>query len=378
MPVATIIWLMAYCLIVAAVSFGGGWLPSLIKLTHTRVQLMMSLVAGLMLGVGLWHLLPHGIGELQEVHPHSSVDEGVLWLSIGLIGMFFLIRAFHFHHHGPVEPDEGDEKGMHDKECQHDHGPDDHAHHAHGPACDHKHSHDHDDHGHDDSLVPKHPLAWVGLFFGLAVHTLIDGIALGASVAAEGRGEAAGFAPGLAVFLAIALHKPLDALSITSLMAAGGWSPQTRMYVNAGFALVCPLGTLLFFFGADSLGNMQHLCIGYALCFSAGVFLCISLGDLLPELHFHSHDQIPLSLMLLLGLALAYGIRYLEPGHLHNHGPPAIQGHDHPHEPGAVNREHRRPEVSAFLPSLMLGARCHMAGDASSQNLFPRLPSLRG
>jgi len=49
---------------------------------------------------------------------------------------------------------------------------------------------------------------------------------------------------------------------------------------------------------------------------SAGVFLCISLGDLLPELHFHSHDRFRLSLMLLLGVAIAVAIEFL-PGHQH-------------------------------------------------------------
>lgn len=334
MPLSTIVWLVLYCVIVAAVSFGGGWLPTLIKLTHTRVQLMMSLVAGLMLGVGLWHLLPHGIAELQAAKVAAPVDQAVAWLSFGLIGMFFLIRAFHFHHHGPVEADgeeadgeeaAGDKEGHHERgpACQHDHGPEPHGHehHEHG----HDHAHDHG-HSHDESLVPEHPLAWVGLFVGLAVHTLIDGLALGASVAAEGRVEGGSWLPvGLATFAAIALHKPLDALSITSLMAAGGWSQQARLYVNAGFALLCPLGTILFFFGAGRLGPLEQVCIGAALCFSAGVFLCISLGDLLPELHFHSHDQIPLSLALLAGLILAWAIGFVEPQHAHHPQPPGVQ-----------------------------------------------------
>ena len=51
--------------------------------------------------------------------------------------------------------------------------------------------------------------------------------------------------------------------------------------------------------------------------FSAGVFVCISLGDLLPELEFHSHDRVKLSAMLLIGVALAYGIGLLEPKHAH-------------------------------------------------------------
>ena len=61
--------------------------------------------------------------------------------------------------------------------------------------------------------------------------------------------------------------------------------------------------------------------LGCALGFSAGVFLCISLGDLLPELQFHRHDRGKLSIALLLGVVLAYGIGYLEPKHLHGKQP---------------------------------------------------------
>jgi zinc and cadmium transporter len=58
---------------------------------------------------------------------------------------------------------------------------------------------------------------------------------------------------------------------------------------------------------------MQTALVGCALAFSAGVFVCISLSDLLPELEFHSHDRLKLSLALLFGVAAAYGIGYLEP-----------------------------------------------------------------
>jgi zinc and cadmium transporter len=41
-----------------------------------------------------------------------------------------------------------------------------------------------------------------------------------------------------------------------------------------------------------------------ALAFSAGTFLCIALSDLLPELQFHSHDRLKLSVALLAGVVL--------------------------------------------------------------------------
>ena len=40
-----------YCVVIAAGSLLGGALPSWIQLTHTRRQLIISFVAGLMLGV---------------------------------------------------------------------------------------------------------------------------------------------------------------------------------------------------------------------------------------------------------------------------------------------------------------------------------------
>ncbi len=56
---------------------------------------------------------------------------------------------------------------------------------------------------------------------------------------------------------------------------------------------------------------------GSALAFSAGVFLCISLSDLLPEIEFHSHNRIGLTVALVAGVGLSYLISLLEAGHVH-------------------------------------------------------------
>ena len=50
-----------------------------------------------------------------------------------------------------------------------------------------------------------------------------------------------------------------------------------------------------------------------ALAFSAGTFLCIALSDLLPELQFHSHDRLQLSVALLAGFALMAVTAIAEP-----------------------------------------------------------------
>jgi zinc and cadmium transporter len=67
----------------------------------------------------------------------------------------------------------------------------------------------------------------------------------------------------------------------------------------------------------DLVGDWRELVIGCALAFSAGVFLCISLSDLLPEVHFHSHDKGKLTLSFLLGIGLAFALGYVEPDLTH-------------------------------------------------------------
>jgi len=301
--------LTIYCSLIVVSSLAGGALPGLVKLTHRRMQLMMSFVGGLMLGVAVLHLLPHSLAE------QGSIDRLAGWTLFGLLTMFLLIRVFHVHAH--EHGDAGDALDGH----RHDH---DHE----GP-CEHTHPHNHSHAGHSHAAQPQqsakagHAFSWLGLAFGLSLHTLIDGLALGAAVAAEAH-EEHGFALfGLGTFLAVALHKPLDALSITSLMAAGGWKRRDIRLANAVFAVMCPLGAIAFVFGLANLFAEQHVVIGCALAFAAGVFLCISLADLLPEVAFHTHDRLRLTAALFAGIALAWGIGFLEPEHTHHHD------HDH-------------------------------------------------
>ncbi|MDF1745446.1 MAG: ZIP family metal transporter [Gimesia sp.] len=294
-----------YCTVIVFSSLLGGWLPSMIRLTHTRMETLISFVGGLMLGIGVFHLLPHAVAEM------GSIDRAVWWMMAGILVLFFLLRTFHFHQHGTVELDDDEKDQAHDHDCDH--------HHAHAPVHSHAHS---------------HKLSWVGIALGLALHTLIDGLALGASIIAEQHHEVFLSLFGLGTFLAITLHKPLDAVSITSLMAAGGWSAGWRNAVNIGFAMMCPLGAILFFLGVQQFSGNQHVIIGCALAFSAGVFICISLGDLLPEMEFHSHNRFRLSFVLLLGIALAYGIGFIEPGHVHDHG-------THAHDSSKTKAEHK-------------------------------------
>lgn len=273
--------LIAYCLAIAGFSLVGGLLPNWVRMTHTRTQLVMSLVSGLMLGVAFYHLLPHSIAMAGG---EGAVDSAVWWLMVGLITMLLLLRMFHFH--------------------QHDFSSEEHQHHDHPPLHEHQHA--------------AHRLSWVGIALGLALHTLIDGVALGAVMLGERASGAGAAMAGFGVFLAILLHKPLDAMSITTIMEAGGWNRAARKLTNLLFALMCPLGALLFYFGVDLVASSRDVVVAASLAFSAGAFICIALSDLLPEVHFHSHDRGKLTLAFLLGIVIAYGIGLVEPAGVHH------------------------------------------------------------
>jgi len=252
------------------------------------MQLMVSFVGGLMLGTGLFHMIPHAMAQVK------SIDRVMWWVMMGLLATFFLIRLFHFHqHHVAEEPashTDHPEPHYHDADRHHDHAENDHA-----------HSH----------------YSWLGVFIGLSVHSFIDGLALGASMKADWLHGAHWGLFGLGTFLAIALHIPLDAVTITSIMTKRGWSSFSTSMINGVFAAMCPLGVILFFLGLTQSTLSENLIVGCALAFSAGVFICIALSDLLPEIEFHSHDRLQLSLALVLGISVAYGICFLEAGHAH-------------------------------------------------------------
>ena len=145
--------LAGYSAAIVAASLLGGWLPTLVRMTHTRTQVAMSFVAGLMLGVALYPLLPHAIAQIGGP---GAIDTAVWWVMAGLILMLLLLRSFHFHQH--------DFSAEEDDHHHHDHHDPDHVHAKSSEAL---------------------SISWLGMAVGLSLHTLVDGIALGASIQAE-------------------------------------------------------------------------------------------------------------------------------------------------------------------------------------------------
>lgn len=257
----------------------GSGLPRLFSMTHTRTQMILSLVSGLMLGVALLHLVPHSYSAA------GAIDTVMVWTLAGLVFMLLLLRWFHFHQHDFGEAVEA---------CALEAGDG------------HNHSH-----AHDHAHPPEQAMGALGLFVGLCVHTIVDGVALGAVLVSAPMNAGAA---GVGVFLAILLHKPLDALSIETVMASRGWASSARWIAGLSFALLCPAVAFIFVAGAAPFLSLE-VWLPATLAFAAGAFICIALGDLLPEVQFHSHDRVRLTLLFLLGIAIAVSLGWFEGGH---------------------------------------------------------------
>ena len=212
-----------YAAIIFLAALAGGWVPLVVRLTHTRMQVALSFVAGVILGIGLLHLVPHGYMQLH------NIDQTVRWALGGFLVMFFLQWFLQFHHHDA--PANGD--------------------HSHELAHSHAHRHEHTPHD------PPHPplkgrVSWVAAFVGLALHGLLDGVAVAAAIQAESGSAHAEALAGIGTFLAVVLHKPFDSLMIGTLMAARGSSRRWRHITNLLYACVTPLGIAAFFLGVHS------------------------------------------------------------------------------------------------------------------------------
>jgi zinc and cadmium transporter len=223
----------------------------------------------------------------------EAVRATMFSLLAGMLAMFFIERFFSYHHHDVPN-------GQKPKNTPF---PAEHGSHHQASTIQ-----------HPASSIQHHHLSWSGAALGLALHSMLNGVALAAAVQ---HGSDGSWLAGFGTFLVIVLHKPFDAMTIGMLMARGGWSLPWRHTINTLFSLAIPVGALLFYFGlmtepAGAAAATQQWYVACALAFSAGTFLCISLSDLLPELHFHRHDRVKLSLALLLGLAVAHAAARME------------------------------------------------------------------
>lgn len=131
------------------------------------------------------------------------------------------------------------------------------------------------------------------VFFGLALHNLPEGLAIGAGMEAS---------PTLGVYvaIAIALHNIPEGIAVAGILRAGGLSAARVLLLTLVIGLMTPLGAglgLVFF-------RISPLFVAGGMAFAAGAMVYIASDELIPQSNkLNSHVSIG---GLIVGLLLVF------------------------------------------------------------------------
>lgn len=114
-------------------------------------------------------------------------------------------------------------------------------------------------------------ISWLGLL----LHSLIDGVVIGA-------GFEVSQSLGILSTLAVLLHELPEGISTMSVMLYGGHTIKEAVKQSSWVALATPLGAVGTYF---LLRNIDSSFLGILLAIAAGSFLYVAASDLIPEIH---------------------------------------------------------------------------------------------
>ena len=119
----------------------------------------------------------------------------------------------------------------------------------------------------------------IAAYVGIGFHSILDGIAIGAGTMMNLSSI---------IILAVTIHKFPAALALSSLLVKGKEYTKKKILVSMFiFALATPVGALVSVFVFQGVDDYV---VATALGISAGTFLFISIGDLLPTV-YEEHEK---------------------------------------------------------------------------------------
>ncbi len=188
--------------------------------TTTHIGVVIALGAGVRIGAAFFDLAPESARAL------GSLDAAMLWAGIGFLAFYILERLTLLH-------------------VGHEHG----------------------------QVLDRHEHVGILGAGGMSVHSLLDGVAIGAAFHA-------GTELGLIVAIVVVLHDFSDGIGTVSILIANNASRRTAfrwLVVDA----VAPMVGALVAFGIDVEGPA----LGALLGIFVGFFLYVGGAELLPEAH---------------------------------------------------------------------------------------------
>ena len=219
------------------ISLLGGFLPLMRAWSQRALALLLSFSAGVLLGAVFFHMLPE-TGRVLNDAIGLPILAGFL--------LIFVMERFVFVH-----------------------------------AC--------EEYGCD-----IHQMG-IPAFLGISLHSLLDGVALGAGLILPQLGPV--------VLLAVIIHKMPDSMSISSILLAAGWNRRKIGMLNLLFSLTTPIGAIVAYLFFRSLSPEN---VAIAIGISAGTFLAIATADILPQVH-RIEQRNPMTLVFLaIGLTVSW------------------------------------------------------------------------
>ncbi len=231
--------LIIYSVFIIILAWVGGLIPLYFKENKHLIHLFISFGAGVLLGASFLHMIPDAAGILG-----SRLGLPVL---VGFLTLYILEKFVMTH------------------PCPHEH-------------C-------------------EYHTVGTSAFFGLSLHSLITGLALGSGIVVPRLG--------IVIFLAVVLHKLPASLSLVSILVKEHYSIQRILMYLTFFSVMVPIGAFITYYLVEHTSRMV---IGYLIAFSAGTFLHVAADDLLPEVHQRSGDRTTGLFIFFLGLLVIWSV----------------------------------------------------------------------
>lgn len=221
----------------------AGAIPLFLKWKSHHFDVFLSFGAGVLLSAAFVHMFPHAVESLGE---HAGA-----YVLIGFL-VILIVEKFTMAH-----------------------------------AC-------------GEEACPNHKIG-VSALFGLSVHSVLAGLAVGASLKFAENNSVA-----LITLAAIIVHKIPETLALVALLVASSWTKKQTICALVFFSLMTPVGILINFLPLTSVTMLNGNVSAILLAASTGTFLYIASSDLLPHLHRkEAHQFLDLAAFLLGILLLA-------------------------------------------------------------------------
>ncbi|KIK01874.1 hypothetical protein K443DRAFT_678018 [Laccaria amethystina LaAM-08-1] len=297
--------------LLGASSFGAGMLPLSFVFSKNQVDRLAVLGTGLLLGAALGVIIPEGVETIAVAYPNQPfpISQVALSLLVGFTLMLIIEQLVTPNAHAH---DASSDLVMRPKNT---------------PALTLEFDADLGDleNSQGSSVLPQSLETGSGrerafpLTLGLVIHSLADGIALGAATLAKTKPGTANTVSFI-VFLALLLHKAPTSLALTtSLIATNLPRPDCKKYL-AVFSASTPLSAIASYLLFSLLGDGDGGGLtGVALLLSGGTFLYVA--TVLQPVSHHSAtaaDINPLTRVLHItaGIFIPYGLStFLGHGH---------------------------------------------------------------